>query len=99
MPGWFALEEDRSLAFFAEIWVPQWTSVWKLKEGETANDFYAFLTTEPNPAVAPIQPKAIPAILTEPEELAAWMTAPSMWRRSWSGRCRTMTTLIGHPGK
>jgi putative SOS response-associated peptidase YedK len=25
-PVWFALEEDRPLAFFAGMWVPQWTS-------------------------------------------------------------------------
>ena len=46
-PVWFALDESRPLAFFAGIWT-RWTSVRKVKEGETTNDLFAFLTTEPN---------------------------------------------------
>lgn len=49
---WFALDESRPLAFFAGIWC-NWTSVRKVKEGETTNDLYGFLTTEPNAEVAP----------------------------------------------
>ena len=45
-PVWFALDESRPLAFFAGIWT-RWTSVRKVKEGETTNDLFAFLTTEP----------------------------------------------------
>ena len=37
---------------------------------------YGFLTTEPNGIVAPIHPKAMPVILTDPEEFELWMTAP-----------------------
>ncbi len=37
---------------------------------------YAFLTCEPNAVVAPIHPKAMPVILTTPEEFETWMTAP-----------------------
>jgi putative SOS response-associated peptidase YedK len=44
---WFALDETRPLACFAGIWT-NWTSVRKVKEGETTNDIFAFLTTEPN---------------------------------------------------
>jgi putative SOS response-associated peptidase YedK len=40
---WFALDESRPLACFAGIWT-NWTSVRKVKEGETTNDLYAFLT-------------------------------------------------------
>ena len=47
---WFALNETRPLAFFAGIWT-NWTSVRKVKEGETTNDLYGFLTTEPNDEV------------------------------------------------
>ena len=47
---WFALDESRPLACFAGIWT-NWTSVRKVKEGETTNDLYAFLTTEPNAEV------------------------------------------------
>src|ERR1700691_384895 len=46
-PVWFALDESRPLAFFGGIWT-RWTAVRKVKEGETTNDLFAFLTTEPN---------------------------------------------------
>jgi len=72
---WFALDETRPLACFAGIWT-NWTSVRKVKEGETTNDLYAFLTTEPNAEVGAIHPKAMPVILTTPEEVETWMTAP-----------------------
>lgn len=48
----------------------------KVKEGETTNDLYAFLTTEPNAEVGAVHPKAMPVILTTPEEVETWMTAP-----------------------
>src|SRR5437660_5403721 len=72
---WFALDETRPLACFAGIWT-NWTSVRKVKEGETTNDLYAFLTTEPNSVVAPIHPKAMPVILTTREEIDHWLTTP-----------------------
>ena len=74
-PVWFALDETRPLAFFAGIWT-RWTSVRKVKEGETTNDVFAFLTTEPNKMIGAIHPKAMPVILTEREEIDMWMTAP-----------------------
>jgi putative SOS response-associated peptidase YedK len=37
---------------------------------------YGFLTTSPNAVVAPIHPKAMPVILTTPEEHDAWLRAP-----------------------
>jgi len=75
-PVWFALDEARPLAFFAGVWT-RWTSVRKVKEGETTNDLFAFLTTEPNADVAPIHPKAMPVVLTTPEEIEIWMSARS----------------------
>jgi putative SOS response-associated peptidase YedK len=36
----------------------------------------AFLTTEPSEPVKSVHPKAMPVILTEPDEIEAWMTAP-----------------------
>ena len=75
-PVWFALNESRPIAFFAGIWTPQWKSVRKVKEGETTNDLFAFLTTEPNEEVAAIHPKAMPVILTSPEEVDSWLAAP-----------------------
>jgi putative SOS response-associated peptidase YedK len=75
-PIWFALDETRPLAFFAGIWT-RWTSVRKVREGETTNDLFAFLTTEPNALVGTYHPKAMPVILTTPEEIETWMTAPT----------------------
>ena len=57
---WFALSEARPLAFFAGIWVLQWTSMRRVKTGEETIDLFGFLTTEPNAEVAAIHPRAIP---------------------------------------
>jgi putative SOS response-associated peptidase YedK len=75
--AWFKVTGDRP-AFFAGLWVPAWTSIRKLKDGETTDDLFAFLTCEPNRVVEPIHPKAMPAILTEAWELEAWFSM------SWS---------------
>lgn len=75
-PVWFALGTDRPLAFFAGIRT-EWTSVRKLKEGEVKADLFGFLTCPPNREVAPIHPKAMPVILTRPEEWRHWLTAPA----------------------
>ncbi|WP_312599609.1 hypothetical protein [Brevundimonas sp.] len=39
-------------------------------------DVFAFLRTEPNAEVGAVHPKAMPVILTEPDEFEAWMSAP-----------------------
>ncbi|WP_325048867.1 SOS response-associated peptidase [Rhodophyticola porphyridii] len=75
-PVWFALGDDRPLAFFAGIWT-SWTSVRKLKEGETTNDLFGFLTTDANREVGAIHPKAMPVILQTAEEIDRWLTAPT----------------------
>ena len=75
-PVWFALDDSRPLAFFAGIWTG-WTSVRKVKEGETTNDLFAFLTCEPNKEVADVHPKAMPVILTTRAEIETWLTAPT----------------------
>ncbi|AVX05982.1 hypothetical protein MXMO3_03479 (plasmid) [Maritalea myrionectae] len=73
---WFAQNEQRPLAFFAGIWVGEWTSVRKVKEGQVTADFYAFLTTEPNKEVGEVHPKAMPVILTNENERETWLNAP-----------------------
>lgn len=73
-PVWFGLDDDRPLAFFAGIWT-RWTSVRKLKEGETTNDLFAFLTTEANAEVASVHPKAMPVVLRDTEEVDRWLEA------------------------
>ena len=47
VPVWFALDEERPLAFFAGIWTT-WTSTRKLAEGEVTLDLFGFLTTDAN---------------------------------------------------
>jgi putative SOS response-associated peptidase YedK len=75
-PVWFAADETRPLLAFAGIFVAAWTSVRKVKEGETTNDLYAFLTCDPNALAGPIHPKAMPVILTTAEEREVWIKAP-----------------------
>ncbi|MCY1669540.1 SOS response-associated peptidase [Novosphingobium sp. SL115] len=74
-PVWFALGQERPLAFFAGVWTP-WTSVRKLAEGEVTCDLFAFLTTEANIEVGRVHPKAMPVILTRQEECDVWLRAP-----------------------
>ena len=52
------------------------TSVRKLKDGETTDDLFGFLTTEPNDVVAPVHPKAMPLILRTEQEIDDWLTLP-----------------------
>lgn len=73
---WLAFDDSRPLAFFAGIWVPQWTSVRKIKEGLITTDLFAFLTCPPNAEVGAIHPRAMPVILTTAAEIETWMTAP-----------------------
>ena len=73
---WFALSDERPLFFFAGAWLPQWRSVRKVKEGETTNDLFAFLTTRANDEVGKVHDKAMPVILRTPEEVERWFTVP-----------------------
>ena len=71
MPVWSTVSAPASSRVF---WT-RWTSVRKLKEGETPNDLFDFLTTEPNAEVGAVHPKAMPVILTTPEEIDTWLSA------------------------
>ncbi len=71
---WFAANPERPLMFFAGVWVSQWTSVRKVKDGETTDDLYGFLTTDANSEVAAIHNKAMPVLLRTPEEVDRWFT-------------------------
>lgn len=88
MPVWFAGDESRPLMVFAGIWT-NWTSVRKTKEGEVNADLYGFLTTEPNTVVGDIHPKAMPVILTEPEETTCGCRPNGQRQVHYSSHCRT----------
>lgn len=97
---WFALDESRAVGFFAGLWTPQWTSVRRISRGPETIDLFAFLTTQPNAEVGAVHPKAMPVILTEPDECLTWMSAPweearSLQRPLADGRLR----IVARGGK
>ena len=47
-----------------------------MRDGLVTTDLFAFLTTEPNDVVGSIHMKAIHVILTTPDEVETWLTAP-----------------------
>lgn len=73
---WFARDASRPLAVFAGIWVPAWTSVRKISRGLETADLFGFLTCPPNALVGAIHLKAMPVVLTTPDEVATWLSAP-----------------------
>lgn len=70
---WFAAADPDVVMFFAGIEVRDWKSVRKVKDGETNDDLFAFLTCPPNAEVAKVHPKAMPVILTKEDEWRAWL--------------------------
>jgi putative SOS response-associated peptidase YedK len=74
VPVWFSTA-DGGPAFLAGI-TTVWTSVRRLREGETTDRLFAFLTCPPNAEVAAVHPKAMPVILTRPDEWETWLGAP-----------------------
>ena len=72
---WFGLAEPGDQMFFAGIEVRGWKSVRKVKDGETTDDLFAFLTCAPNAEVGSIHPKAMPVILTKSDEWEMWLSA------------------------
>lgn len=74
-PVWFAPVTDGPI-FFAGIQTQGWSSIRKVKDGETTDDLFAFLTCPPNAEVGAIHPKAMPVILITPDEWHAWLNLP-----------------------
>jgi putative SOS response-associated peptidase YedK len=58
------------------LWTP-WRAVRGPKSAPIDGDheLFGFLTTEANAIVAPIHPKAMPVVLTTPEEIDLWLHA------------------------
>lgn len=75
LSAWFALSDDRPLAFFAGVWTPH-ACVRKISRGWEEIETFGFLTTDANAEVAVFHPKAMPVILTTDEERELWMRAP-----------------------
>ena len=74
---WFAPADPDQPMFFAGIEVRGWKSVRKVKDGETEDDLFAFLTCLPNAEVAAVHPKAMPVILADPAEWTEWLASPA----------------------
>jgi putative SOS response-associated peptidase YedK len=75
---WFALNQERPPFAFAGIWC-DWNGLrgTKSKPDEGLHNLFAFLTTAPNEIVKPIHAKAMPVVLTTPEEFDVWLRAPA----------------------
>ena len=78
-PIWFALGEDRPLFAFAGLWTP-WQGVRGAKNATVSgrHELFGFLATVANAIVAPIHPKAMPAILTAPDDFDRWLQADTL---------------------
>jgi putative SOS response-associated peptidase YedK len=74
--AWFESTAETPLLFFAGVWIKDWTSVRKVKDGLVTMDLFGFLTTDANDLVRPIHPKAMPVVLVDRQEVEVWMTAP-----------------------
>jgi putative SOS response-associated peptidase YedK len=90
-PKWFALNEDRPLFAFAGLWTP-WRGVRGPKSApvDGQHELFGFLTTEPNAVVAPIHPKAMPVILTTPDEIDLWLLVDTPEALESQRHCPTM---------
>jgi putative SOS response-associated peptidase YedK len=74
---WFALNDVRPLTPFVGIWTEfKGDRGTKSKPIPGPHLVYGFLTTAPNAVVEPIHPKAMPVILTAPEEYDVRMRVP-----------------------
>ena len=73
--AWFAFGEEAPLSFFAGLRT-SWHGTRRKDEGPMDHELFAFFTTTPNVEVAAVHMKAMPVILTKPEEWDVWLRAP-----------------------
>jgi putative SOS response-associated peptidase YedK len=64
---------------FAGLWT-RWRGVRGPKSAPVAgeHEVFGFLTTEAHAIIAPIHPKAMPVILTTPDEFDRWLEADTL---------------------
>lgn len=72
---WFSCHAET--AVFAGIWT-RWTGTRGTMRTPRPGTYELFgmLTTEPNAIARPVHPKAMPVILTRPDEIEEWLHAP-----------------------
>lgn len=73
--AWYAFGDEAPLSFFAGLRT-SWHGTRRKDEGPLDHELFAFFTTNPNSEVAAVHMKAMPVILTTPEELDVWLRAP-----------------------
>ncbi|KQT53827.1 MULTISPECIES: SOS response-associated peptidase [unclassified Aureimonas] len=74
-PVWFAAGEERPMMVFAGLWT-RWTSVRKSADVEVTVDAFGLLSSDANKTVGAVNPKTMPVILTDPDEMDLWLRAP-----------------------
>ena len=92
-PKWFALSEDRPLFAFAGLWTPWRGVIFRGPKSASVNgqhELFGFLATERNAVVAPIHPKAMPVILTTPEDVDLWLLPTRRKHSNCNDHCPTM---------
>jgi putative SOS response-associated peptidase YedK len=74
---WFARDASRPLCAFAGLWRP-WTGARGTKNDPVTGEhwLFVFLTTAANDDIRRIHAKAMPVVLTQPDEFERWLTAP-----------------------
>lgn len=73
--AWFAFGDEAPLSFFAGL-TAHWHGTRRKDEGPMDHELFAFFTTKPNAEVGAVHMKAMPVIVTTPEEWDVWLRAP-----------------------
>lgn len=73
--AWYSFGADAPTNFFAGLWT-SWHGTRRKDEGPMDHEVFGFFTTNPNAEVGAVHMKAMPVILTKPEEFDVWLRAP-----------------------
>jgi putative SOS response-associated peptidase YedK len=78
-PTLFAFDEERPL--FSGIWRSRTgirgTKAENPDRAEEEHHLFSFITCKANGVVGPVHPKAMPVLLTTPEDWSTWLVAPT----------------------